>query len=183
MTTLLADRGRIDAITPSPTASVRRPVMLQDWNDITWLHWAYDPAVVQENLPPGLRVDTFDGRAWVGLVPFRMTRLRPPHLPPVPWLTTFPEINVRTYVLAPDGRRCVWFWSLDAPRAPAIAVARTAFGLPYCWARASIDVVGDRVTYRSMRRWPRPASSTRVEVDVGDPIAPSDVTDLEHFLT
>jgi uncharacterized protein YqjF (DUF2071 family) len=180
------DRGAelpTEPITHGPTRRVERAVMLQHWNDITWLHWSYDPDVVQAALPSGIRLDTHDDRAWVGLVPFRMTRLRLPGLPPVPWLTTFSEINVRTYVVAPDGRRAVWFFSLDAPRAPAIALARTAFSLPYCWAGARIERAGDRVTYRSHRRWPRPAASTFVDIEAGESVSADHVTELEHFLT
>ena len=173
----------IEPITAETPRPVERAVMLQSWNDITWLHWPYDPEVVQAALPDGLRLDTHDGRAWVGLVPFAMTRLRPPGLPPVPWLTTFPEINVRTYVVAPDGRRAVWFWSLDAPRGPAIAVARTLFGLPYYWAAARIEREGDRVRYVSDRRRPHERASTDIDVQVGEAVAADEVTELEHFLT
>jgi uncharacterized protein YqjF (DUF2071 family) len=176
-------RPAAEAITEETPRPVGRAVMLQEWNAITWLHWAYRPETVQALLPDALRVDTVDGRAWVGLVPFRMTRLRPPFLPPVPWVTTFPEINVRTYVVGPDGRRAVWFWSLDAPRAPAIAFARLAFGLPYCWAGARIDQAPDRVRYRSRRRWPDRRASTDIDIAVGPPVPAPDITELEHFLT
>jgi len=179
-TTGVADAEPVTAASPRP---VRRPVMLQHWNDITWLHWAHDPDRVQALLPPQVRVDTFGGQAWVGLVPFRMTRLRPPGLPAVPWLTTFPEINVRTYVVAPDGRRAVWFWSLDAPRAPAIAMARLAFGLPYFWADAAVERCGDRIDYRASRRRPHAPAATRIAVAAGEPVAAGATTDLEHFLT
>ncbi len=172
-----------EPITRSPLRPVERAVMLQHWNDITWLHWAYPPTVVQSLLPASLRVDTFGGAAWVGLVPFRMTRLRPPFLPPVPWMTTFPEINVRTYVIAPDGRRAVWFWSLDASRGLAVATARLAFGLPYYWAGSGIERSGDQIHYWSRRRWPHGPASTSITVEAGEPLERAEVTDLEHFLT
>lgn len=180
-----ARTGVVDAepVTAASPRPVRRPIMLQAWNDITWLHWAHDPEQVQALLPPQVRVDTHAGQAWVGLVPFRMTRLRPPGLPAVPWLTTFAEVNVRTYVLAPDGRRAVWFWSLDAPRAPAIAVARLAFGLPYCWADATVDRHGDRLHYRVDRRRPHAPATTRITVEAAEPVPAAATTELEHFLT
>ena len=78
--------------------SVHRPIMLQGWRDLTYLHWPYDPDVVQRFVPNGLRVDTFEGKAWVGLVAFQMERIRLPGLPGVPYFGTFPETNVRTYV-------------------------------------------------------------------------------------
>ena len=172
-----------EPITPSPSRPVARAVMLQRWNDISWLHWSYPPAVVEALLPAGLQVDTFEGQAWVGLVPFRMTRVRPPFLPPLPWVGTFPEINVRTYVVTPDGRRAVWFWSLEATRSPAVVTARIAFGLPYYWAGAGIERSGDRVHYWSKRRWPHGPASTAITVEAGEALDPADTTDLEHFLT
>ena len=184
MTTALGSAHAVaEPVTAASPRPVRHPVMVQHWNDITWLHWPQDPDRVQALLPPEVRVDTFAGQAWVGLVPFRMTRLRPPGLPAVPWLTTFPEINVRTYVVAPDGRRAVWFWSLDAPRAPAIAVARLAFGLPYFWADAAVERHGDRLDYRAARRRPHAPAATRIAVTAGEPVTAEATTDLEHFLT
>ncbi len=83
---------------------MRRAVMLQGWYDLASIHWRYDPAVVQALLPPGFRVDTFDGSAWVGVLPFDMRRIRIPHLPPFGPLSTFPETNVRTYLVDPAGQ-------------------------------------------------------------------------------
>ncbi len=90
--------------------------MVQGWHDLASLHWPYDPGLVQRLLPAGLRVDTLGGAAWVGLIPFHMRRIRVPRLPPLGRWSTFPEINVRTYVVDPAGRRAVWFCSLDGPQ-------------------------------------------------------------------
>jgi uncharacterized protein YqjF (DUF2071 family) len=95
---------------------------------------------VQRLLPDGLRVDTFDGSAWVGLIPFHMRAVRIGPGPIVPYLGSFVEINVRTYVTDADGHRGVWFFSLDVPRSPIVGVARTAFSLPYCWSAAGHTV-------------------------------------------
>ncbi len=133
---------------------VDRPVMLQGWKDLTFVHFAYDPTVVQRRLPPGLVVDTFEGCAWVGLVAFRMEGIRLPHLPPVPYLGTFPETNVRTYVRGPDGRPGVWFDSLDVNRLIPVLVALGTYRLPYRWAEMSIEHENDTVSYRARRRWP-----------------------------
>ena len=96
----------IPAPVEDPRAScpvpVRRPCMIHEWNELTFLHWRYDAEAVQRLLPPGLEVETFDGSAWVGLVPFQML-VRPPGLPPLPWVSHFPETNVRTYARAADG--------------------------------------------------------------------------------
>ncbi len=159
--------------------------MLQGWYNLTSLHWAYPVDEVQRILPDGYTVDTFDDQAWVGLIPFHMRRIRLPGLPAFGPLSTFPETNIRTYIIAPDGRRAVWFCSLDITRMIPTIVARVAYQLPYCWARMSIDDDGSIVTYRSERRWPRSTAGASSEVSIrrGEPIAPEDVSDLEHFLS
>ena len=185
----------LEPITADPPADVARPVMHQRWDSLTYLHWRYDPADVARVLPDGLQPDVCDGSAWVGLVPFRMRRVRPAG---VPWwllggLGTFPETNVRTYVVGPQGRRGVWFCSLDIANLAPVLVAQTTYRLPYLWARASVRWDGRRVRYRT-DRWPRgpgaarfshgrPGASAVVEVQVGEAIDIPDVTGLEHFLT
>jgi len=109
----------------------RRPVMRQRWDDLFFLHWELDPAAIQARLPAGLTVDTFDGKAYLGVVGFRMNAVRPAFLPALPWLSSFNELNVRTYVRDASGEPGVWFFSLDCDRAPAVAIARAGFGLPY----------------------------------------------------
>lgn len=120
----------------------RRPegqpvVMRQDWQQLLFLHWRVSPELVQATLPPGLTVDTFDGDAYIGLVPFTMRNVRPVGLPAVPGLSHFHEINVRTYVHA-NGEPGVWFYSLDAANPIAVAIARALFHLPYHWADISM---------------------------------------------
>lgn len=167
--------------------------MLQGWHDLASIHWRYDPAVVQALLPDGFRVDTFDGSAWVGVLPFQMDRVRFPRLPAFGPLSTFPETNVRTYLTDPAGRRAVWFCSLDITRLITALVARASYRLPYCWATMTIEgsaaatgrpvVPGAVVSYRSRRRWPAADASTDISVRVGEAIAPADASDLDHFLS
>lgn len=166
-----------EPVCPEPVA---RTVMTNRWRWLTYLHWSYDPAVVQALLPEGLLVDTFGGRAWVGLIPFRM-EVALPGLSPVPYLSTFPETNVRTYVVGPDGKPGVWFFSLDASRLPAVLVARGWFGLAYRWAAMGIERRERRVRYTSVRR-EGPSASSSVEVEVGSPVPAGEMTDLDHFL-
>ena len=109
----------------------RRPVMRQRWDDLFFLHWEYAPATIQARLPAGLTVDTFAGKAYLAVVGFRMNAVRPAGLPALPWLSYFNELNVRTYVRDAAGEPGVWFFSLDCDRAPAVALARKLFGLPY----------------------------------------------------
>ncbi len=159
--------------------------MLQGWYNLTSLHWRYPAEAVQRLLPAGYTADTFDGSAWVGLIPFHMRRIRLPGLPAFGPLSTFPETNIRTYIIDPNGRRAVWFCSLDITRMIPTLVARVAYQLPYCWARMSIEESGDVVTYSSVRRWPRGSAGAHSAVTVrrGVPIDASKVTELEHFLT
>lgn len=163
-----------------PRNPVSRAVLLQRWETLTFLHWSYPPEVVASMLPEGLEVDTFDHRAWVGLVPFRMVRVRPPGVPVPPWITTFPETNVRTYVRGPDGGVGVWFASLEITRLLGVAVARTAFRVPYTWASMDLVASRDEVIYRSRRRLPPPAG---VGCDIRiRPAGPAHHSELVDFL-
>lgn len=159
---------------------IARPVMLQTWRHLTFLHWRYEPAEVQPLVPAGLNLDLYDGAAWVGLVPFVITGLTHPRLPPLPWISHFPETNVRTYVTDGRGQRGVWFFSLDAARLAAVIGARAAFALPYYWARMKVDWNGREVRYFSTRLAGRQAASA-IEVAAEEEIPrPSE---LEIFLT
>ena len=105
--------------------------MRQRWDDLFFLHWEFAAAAIQARLPAGLTVDTFEDKAYLGVVGFRMNAVRPLGLPALPWLSYFNELNVRTYVRDAAGEPGVWFFSLDCDRAPAVVIARAGFGLPY----------------------------------------------------
>lgn len=162
---------------------VRRAAMVQWWEQLTFLHWRYDPAEVQALLPEGLEVESFDGSAWVSLVPFHL-RVGAGGVPSLPWVSRFHETNVRTYVRSRDGRSGVWFFSLDAARLGAVLVARAGYQLPYFWAQMDLTEHGDELSYRCRRRWPGPRNaSSEVRVRVGEPMAADELGDLDHFLT
>ena len=164
--------------------TIDRPIMRQRWERLTFLHWRFDPADVQRLLPAGLAAETYDGAAWVGLVPFFM-RVGAPGGQQVPWVSHFCETNVRTYVRDADGRPGIWFFSLEASRLGAVVAARvTPYRLPYYWSGMGLAEREGEIAYRTRRRWPgpRPAAS-RLRIAIGAPVAPADVTELEHFLT
>ena len=166
-------------MSPDCPDPVQRAVMVQKWCDLAYLHWRYDPEEIQRLIPKGLEVDTFDGSAWVGLIPFSMRDIGLPKLPAVPYFGSFPEINVRTYVKR-NGVPGVWFFSLDINRLLPAVVARTTYLLPYCWGSAS-NTLSDGVLKTSVqRRWPRRAHAD-IEVQVGREISEPD--ELSVFLS
>ena len=129
-------------------------IMTQIWHEVLFAHWPLDPSVMRALVPAALELDTFEGQAWLGLVPFRMTDVRPRGTPPLPGLSRFPEMNVRTYVVA-NGIPGVYFFSLDAGRALAVALARRFFHLPYFHARMRSTRAGESIEYESYRHRPR----------------------------
>ena len=171
-------------ITPEPPIHIDRPVMHMGWHELTYLHWPYRPQDVAALLPRGLEPAVADGVAWVGLIPFWMDRVRFRGLPVVPHVSSFPETNVRTYVVDRSGRRGIWFFSLDIDRLLPAVVARATYRLPYCWGRMSIERRGSHVRYEGRRWWPRSGGvGSVVEVEVGERIPDTEVSDLTHFLT
>jgi uncharacterized protein YqjF (DUF2071 family) len=157
--------------------------MRQRWERLTFLHWAYPPAAVQQLLPAGLDADLFGGVAWVGLVPFFM-RVRTGAGHGAPWVSNFCETNVRTYVRDHEGRAGIWFLSLDAARLGAVAVARASYRLPYFWSAMRLDRRGRDVSYQCRRRLPGPrGTASDVRVRIGTPYQPAELTGQDHFLT
>ena len=157
--------------------------MVQWWDDLTFLHWRFEPEAVQRLLPDGLTVQTFDGSAWVGLVPFFL-KVALPGVPSVPWMSRFAETNVRTYVTSADGSQGIWFFSLDAARLGAVLVARATYRIPYFWSSMSIAHAGSTISYGCRRRWPGPrGAQSAVTIDVGQRYMPDELGELDHFLT
>jgi uncharacterized protein YqjF (DUF2071 family) len=181
-------------VTPGPTDDERlrareapaerpaeRPVMRQIWRHLGFLHWPIDAAALAPHLPVGLEVDTFEGVAYLGLVPFTIPLSRTPRLG-VPLAPAFHEVNLRTYVHRGGREPGVWFFSLDAQSRLAVAGARAAYHLPYFHARMSLEVTGDStVTYRSQRRAAVAAEFAGQYAPTG-PAAPAAVGTREFFL-
>src|SRR5258706_3621107 len=128
--------------THRPWALPRQPwIMAMQWHDLLFMHWPIPSARIRKYIPAALTIDTFDGVAWIGVVPFWMRGVRPRLVPALPRLSAFPELNVRTYVTA-QGKPGVWFFSLDAANALAVAAARLTFHLPYFRARMRCNEIG-----------------------------------------
>jgi uncharacterized protein YqjF (DUF2071 family) len=120
------------------------------WTNLLFAHWPVPVEAIRSRVPAQLEIDTFDGQAWLGIVPFRMEGVAPRFLPAVPGPSAFPELNVRTYVRL-GRRRAVWFFSLDAGSRIAVEGARRGFHLPYYRATTSIAADGEAVRYESQR--------------------------------
>lgn len=125
-------------------------IMAQQWHHLLFAHWPLAPETLRPLVPDVLPLDTVAGQAWIGVVPFQMRGVRPRLLPPLPWLSSFPELNVRTYVTL-DGKPGVYFFSLDAGNPIAVALARRLFHLPYFRAAMRCVVDARGVTYASRR--------------------------------
>ena len=158
----------LDRLTPT-LRPADRVAGYHRWWDLTFLHWRFPAAEVARLLPPELTLDTWEGDAWVGLVPFHMTGIRPWWFPAIPGVSAFAETNVRTYVHFRGREPGVWFFSLDAARSLPVRVARWKWHLPYYRAEMSVSRKGSRLAYHSRRLWPgTTGAGSRVEIEVGD---------------
>jgi uncharacterized protein len=160
-----------------------RWIMTQSWHDVLFAHWPVDPAVLRSAVPSVFPLDVYEGRAWIGIVPFHMTNVAPRGVPALPWFSAFPELNVRTYVTS-DGKPGVYFLSLDAANPLAVRGARRFFHLPYFSAAMQVESQEDWIAYESRRVDKRgvPAQFTGRYRAMGPAQLPVPGT-LEHFLT
>jgi len=155
--------------------------MTQSWHDLLFAHWRVDERLLRPHIPAAFDINRFDGSAWLGVVPFTMSNVAARGTPALPWLSAFPELNVRTYVSPRDGKRGVYFFSLDAARLAAVLAARAMFRLPYFPASMQVTRRGDEVRYSSRRR-----RATAAFVGSYGPVGPAFTPGrgtLEFFLT
>lgn len=145
-------------------------MMRQRWHDLLFAHWGLEAEQVRAAMPLELRpyLDVHDGKAWVGVIPFWMSRVRTRWMPPVPTASTFPELNVRTYVRLED-KPGVYFFSLDAASLLAVIGARAGFGLRYFWAEMRCEAQDGRVNYSSKRIQGPPAEFVGEYGPTGEP--------------
>jgi len=177
------DAGYEAAYRPWPLP--RAPwVMAQTWQDVVFLHWPVPHDMLRAQIPRRLSLDLYSGQAWLSITPLFVTGLRPRGVVAMPGLSAFPETNVRTYVTR-DGKPGVWFFSLDAGSALAVATARRLYRLPYYRAEFSIDRAPERLSYRYRRR-DRRASPVEFAAEyrsLGDPLGPATAGTLAWWLT
>lgn len=153
------------------------------WRDLLFAHWPVPVEVLRPYVPSRLSIDPWDGRAWLGVVPFRMEDVAPRGVPALPGLSRFPELNLRTYVTHGE-RPGVWFFSLDAAQRLAVRAARLTFRLPYFDACMEVARVGEEIRYES-RRVHRGAAPgvLRCAYRPTGPFIRAREGSIEHFLT
>lgn len=167
----------IDRIAPTRRPD-EAPSGEQKWRELFFLHWTFEPEAVRKLVPAELELDLWDGRAYVGVVPFRMVDIRPSWLPR-PLAMDFLETNLRTYVVV-DGEPGVYFFSLDASSWLAVQAARLGWGLPYFLAAMSSARDGERIRYATHRR--SPDAHLTLDASIGEALGASAPGTLEHFL-
>jgi uncharacterized protein YqjF (DUF2071 family) len=157
-------------------------MMTQTWHDLLFAHWPIDSQHLRSNVPSAFELDTHDGQAWIGIVSFHMSNVGPRGMPSLPWVSAFPELNVRTYVRVAD-RPGVYFFSLDAGNSVAVYAARTLLNLPYYCATMTVTPRANGVDYHSRRAHNAPvAEFTATYGPTGPPFVASEGS-LEYFLT
>jgi uncharacterized protein YqjF (DUF2071 family) len=157
-------------------------VMTQTWHDLLFAHWPVDAVALRDKVPSGFELDLFDGAAWLGIVPFHMTNVAPRGVPSLPWVSEFPELNVRTYVRV-DDKPGVYFFSLDAGSTLAVQAARSLLNLPYYSAAMSVATDEGTIRYDSERKdSAAPAALSATYRPLGPPTPPVHGS-LDYFLT
>ena len=176
------DHSIVESIAHRQWPMPRAPwLMTQSWHDLLFAHWRVNVAELRRLVPAAFDLDLFDDEAWLGVVPFHMTNVGLRATPAMPWISAFPELNVRTYVRVAD-RPGVYFFSLDAARWLAVAAARALLNLPYYTAAMSVERRGDGLHYRSARRTREPAEFRATYEPASVPFVAS-VGSIEYFLT
>lgn len=159
------------------------PLMHQHWGKLLFMHWRVDEKLLRPLISAELEIDTFDGSAWIGVVPFTMWGIRASFLPAIPGTSAFHELNVRTYVHH-RGVPSVWFLSLDAANKLAVWGARTFYYLPYFNAQMSLTQTENKISYSSFRKDKRGAPAEfQATWTIGEALPQTSPGSLEFFLT
>jgi uncharacterized protein YqjF (DUF2071 family) len=161
---------------------MEKPQLYQNWRDLLFLHWECPVDVIQKRLPEGLSVDTYQGKAYLAIVPFSMEALHLRGLPTFPGISSFSELNLRTYVVDRHGRPGVWFFSLEADSWISVKIANWAFSLPYRHSILHKQIEGQRVGYSAIARRDPGKVRMRFEFTRPDSVEVASPGSLEAFL-
>ena len=177
------NRGILEEVAHRPWPMPERPwVMTQTWHDLLFAHWPVDARAVRDKVPAAFDLDLFDGTCMLGIVPFRMTNVAPRGVPSMPWISEFPELNVRTYVRVGD-RPGVYFFSLDAGSTVAVQTARALLNLPYYAAGMKVEARGATIEYESRRHEGGPEASLTAAYRPHEDPRQAEPGSLDYFLT
>jgi uncharacterized protein YqjF (DUF2071 family) len=175
------DKTVVQHVSHRPWPMPDRPwLMTQTWHDLLFAHWRVDLQTLRAIVPSHFELDLWDGGAWLAIVPFYMTNVAPRGIPALPWVSEFPELNVRTYVRV-DGRPGIYFFSLDAGNALAVRAARMLLNLPYYSASMATRVNGGAIDYESHRHFEGAEFRATYEA-TGEPFV-AVPRSFEYFLT
>lgn len=173
----------MDRLSPA-LRPIGRPAGFQRWRSLLFLHWQVEAEALRPLVPPALSIDTFEGRAYLGVVPFTMRDVSLWWSPSVPGISNFHELNVRTYVHRDGQEPGVWFFSLDAAKLLVVLTARARWHLPYHFAQMRLDISGQEIRYRSRRHRSTDSSATLdARYRIGAQLGVAEPGTLEHFLT
>jgi uncharacterized protein len=173
----------LDDVAHRPWRMPKGPwLMTQTWHDLLFAHWPVDAEVLRALVPPEFPLDVFDGTAWLGVVPFHMTNVAPRGVPSLPWISEFPELNVRTYVRVGD-KPGIYFFSLDAGSALAAQAAKSLLNLPYFVAKMNVLGNGTTIDYDSQREAHAVAATFSATYRPDGPLFQATSGSLEYFLT
>lgn len=125
-------------------------IMMQKWEHLLFMHWPVREDLIKNHLPPGLELDTYDGNAWISIIPFKVSAMRLRKMPKLPYFGCFLELNVRTYVKK-DKKAGVYFFSLDTSKLLAAAGGRIAT-LSYYYAKMNMKKERDQIIFSSVRK-------------------------------
>lgn len=176
------EHARIDRLAPRRRPN-GRSIMHQTWGKLLFMHWAIDEQLLRPLIPRRLTIDTYDGKAWIGVVPFTMWNVRPVYFPAIPFVSSSHELNVRTYVHL-DGIPGVWFLTMDASNPLAVWGARYSFFLPYYRARMHLAEKAGVIRYRSKRLdSDAPPGTFAADWEIGEPRPLAPPGSLDFFLT
>jgi uncharacterized protein YqjF (DUF2071 family) len=173
----------VEEISHRPWPMAERPwVMTQTWHDLLFAHWPVDPRKLRDHVPAAFELDLFEGVGWLGIVPFHMTNVAPRGIPSLPWISEFPELNVRTYVRV-DDRPGIYFFSLDADSTLAVQTARTLLNLPYYSAAMTVRLRAGTIEYERRRHGDPPGATLSAHYRPVGILFHAVRGTLEYFLT
>ena len=162
----------------------RTPIMFQNWKHLLFLHWEIPFDEIREKVPRSLDIDLFEGKAYIGLIPFTLSGVRAAMTPALPGISSFHEVNVRTYVLHKGGNPGVWFFSLDASSVLAVELARMLYHLPYYPSEIDFKPAGRTEPFRfdSRRTLGGDPAICKVRYAAEGLAAPATPGTIDHFL-